>query len=144
LSLSSRFTIYQKYIKQKEEKKLCFSQSTFLQDHGASLWLEAVSSFALSTLLDFRDEVSWEFLWLFLLPEDFFFQRVSNRETEELTRSVDDLRRHVVRQMGLVTARNMAIVRAFAFQASIIPLSALIKRPGGIASGQNLRPPSLR
>jgi hypothetical protein len=57
----------------------------------ARLWLEATWFLALGVLSTyFQDEVSGSFFGYFIAG-GLFFQRVSNRETEELTRSVDDL-----------------------------------------------------
>jgi hypothetical protein len=97
----------------------------------ARLWLEATWFLAFGCFVDFiglfRDEVSCGVSLSIFIAGGLFFQRVSNRETEELTRSVDDLEgaAAVVRQMGLVTARNMAYCTGtLLFRATIIPLSA--------------------
>jgi hypothetical protein len=74
----------------------------------------------------FQDEFSWVGFFAILIAGGGCLSRVSDRETEELA-SVDDLQGSAAgaRQMGLVTARNMAYCTgALLVRASIIPLSA--------------------
>jgi hypothetical protein len=130
-SLYRVFSIYQKYIKKKEEETL-FQPIYFLCKTMARLWLEASWFFAFGCFVDlvelFQEEILWGVPFAILINGGLCFQRVSNRETEELTSSVDDLEgaAAVALQMGLVTARNMAYCTgALLLRATIIPLSAL-------------------
>jgi hypothetical protein len=130
-SLYRVFYIYQKYIRQKEEETL-FQPIYFLCKTMARLWLEASTFLAFGSLVDliglFQEEFTVGAELATLIAGGLFYQMVSNRETEKLTISVANLEgaAAAARQMGLVTARNMAYCTgALLVRASIIPLSAL-------------------
>jgi hypothetical protein len=130
-SLYRVFTIYQKYIKKKEEETL-FQPIYFLCKTMARLWLEASWFLAFGCFVDlvglFQEDFTRATFLAILIAGGLCLQRVSYRKTEKLTSSVDDLEgaAAAARQMGLVTARNMAYCTgALLVRASIIPLSAL-------------------
>jgi hypothetical protein len=129
-SLFRVLSIYQKYIRQKEEETL-FQPIYFLCKTMARLWLEASSFLAFGSVVDliglFQEEFIVGAILSTLIAGGLFFQMVFNRKTEKLT-SVENLEgaAAAARQMGLVTARNMAYCTgALLVRASIIPLSAL-------------------
>jgi hypothetical protein len=148
-SLYRVFTIYQKYIKKKEEETL-FQPIYFLCKTMARLWLEASWFLAFGCFVDlvdfFEEDFSWAISFAILIPVGLCFQRVSNLETEELAGSVDESEgaAAAARQMGLVTARNMAYcTSALLVRASIIPLSALYQPTWRDRTRQILGLPSL-
>jgi hypothetical protein len=129
-SLYRVFTIYQKCIKKKEEETL-LQPIYYLCKTMARLWLEASWFLTFGCFVDlvgiFQDEFHWRSFFAILIVGGLCFQRVSDRETEELA-SVDDLEgaAAAARQMGLLTARNMAYCTgALLGRACIIPLSTL-------------------
>jgi hypothetical protein len=128
-SLYRMLTFYQIHLKKREEET-CFQPIYFICKTMARLWLEATWVLAFACLTDlvgfFQDAFSWVGFFAILIAGGGCLSRVSDRETEELA-SVDDLQGSAAgaRQMGLVTARNMAYCTgALLLRASIIPFSA--------------------
>jgi hypothetical protein len=128
-SLYGVFTIYQKCIKKKEEETL-LQPIYYLCKTMARLWLEASWFLTFGCFVDlvgiFQDRFYWRSFVAILIVGGLCFQRVFDRQTEELA-SVDDLEgaAAAARQMGLLTARNQAYCAgALIVRASIIPLSA--------------------
>jgi hypothetical protein len=130
VSLYRVFTIYQKTIKKKEAETL-FQPIYYLCKTMARLWLEASWFLTFGSFVDlvglFQNDFYWGGFFAILISGGLCFQRVFDRETEEIAR-VDDLEgaAAAARQMGVLTARNMAYCTgALLGRASIIPLSAL-------------------
>jgi hypothetical protein len=149
VSLYRVFSLYQKYIKKKEEETL-FQPIYFLCKTMARLWLEASWFLAFGCFVDlfglFQEDFCWVGFFAILIVGGMCLSGVSDRETEELTGSVDDLEgaAAAARQMGLVTSRNMALCTgALLVRASIIPLSAFYQTTWRDRTRQILGLPSL-
>jgi hypothetical protein len=128
-SLYRMLTIYQNQIRKKEEEAP-FQPIYHICKTMARLWLETTWVLAFGCFVDlvglFKDEFSWVGSFAILIAGGGLLSRVSYRQRNEELPSVDDLEGSAAaaRQMGLVTARNMAYCTgALLLRASIIPLT---------------------